>query len=159
MPNHNESFEKRMSVNIAEDKALKFYKSQNIKIARCGFDYQNKEQRIEKEDFFKIPELIRCLPDYIIMVDRAYLLEVKGCNDLLKVKIKDMHGYDFWEKIVPLVFFIYSSSLKHCYRVRYDRLKEVLFSIGKKGIYPNDNKQYYGIEPKELTLIGENCKW
>ena len=88
MANYKQSFEERMSVDIAEPKAVKFYKSKNIKIVRYGFNYQDADDRIEKEDFFKIPELMRCLPDYLIITNKAYLLEVKGCNDLLKIKIK-----------------------------------------------------------------------
>ena len=155
MPNYKDDFQTRMSVNIAESKAEEFYKKKEIIIVRLGFNYQDEKQRIEDKDFFKIPLLMRSLPDYLIITDTAYLLEVKGCNDLLKVKIKDMKNYDVWNKITPLVFFVYSASLKTCYRIKYDILKEMLLSMGKKGIYKNDNKEYYGINPKELDLKGQ----
>ena len=31
--------------------------------------------------------------------------------------------------------------------------------MGVKGTYSNNNKQYYAIHPKELALVGEDCKW
>ena len=76
MPNYKDDFQTRMSVNIAESKAEEFYKKKEIKIVRLGFNYQDEKQRIEDKDFFKIPLLMRSLPDYLIITDTAYLLEV-----------------------------------------------------------------------------------
>ena len=144
--------------NIAEPKAEQFYKSKNIPIIRYGFDQYDPEKRIEKKDFYKVPELIRALPDYVIIPKKPYFLEVKGCTDVLKVKIPDMKGYDVWDKIMPIIVFAYSNLNKHCYRVPYQRLKELLYSMGTKGKYPDNNKEYLSVEVKEFALIGEFCK-
>ena len=69
-----------------------------------------------------------------------------------------MKGYDVWNKIIPIIIFAYSSSNKHCYRVAYPRLKELLDSMGTKGKYHDNNKEYLSVEVKELALIGEFCK-
>ena len=158
MSNYKEGFENRINLNIAENKAVKFYKDQGIKIIRYGFNGYDEEERIEKQDFFKIPEKMRKLPDYLIITDKAYLLEVKGCNDILRIKTMDMQGYDFWDKIVPIVLFAYSTAFNACYRVKYYKLKELLKDMGKKDVYPDNNKEFNYIEVKELALIGQFCK-
>ena len=157
---HQQVYEERAKTegNIAEPKAEQFYKSKNIPIIRYGFDQYDPEKRIEKKDFYKVPELIRAMPDNMIITSKAYFLEVKGCRDILKVKLVDMKGYDFWDKIMPIIVFVYSNSNKHCYRAVYPRLKELLYSMGTKGIYPDNNKEYLAVEVKELALIGEFCK-
>ena len=151
---YEQGYDERLKAgNISESKAEEFYKSKNIPITRCGFNEQDKTK-----NFYKIPNLVRSLPDYVIIPKKAYFLEVKGCTDRLKVKLVDMKGYDVWNKIIPIIIFAYSSSNKHCYRVTYQRLKELLDLMGTKGTYPDNNKEYLAVEVKELALIGEFCK-
>ena len=147
-------------VNIAEDKAESFYESKGIPFIRTGFNQYDEKTIIEADLFFKIPEKIRNFPDYIIIKKRAYLLEVKGCRENVNIKLCDLNSYDFWDKICPMVFFIYSIPFRMCYRAEYSRLKELLtptFSIIK--VYPDNKKEYYSLPVKELTLIGESCQW
>ena len=69
-----------------------------------------------------------------------------------------MIGYDYWNEIMPIVVFVYSVTHKHCYRVKYPKLKEILSIMGKDGIYPDNKKRYRSIDVKELSLVGEYCK-
>ena len=62
-------------INISEAKAKEFYESKNVFVKKFGFD---ETDPIPTELFWKIPEIIRNMPDHIIITKSwCYLLEVK----------------------------------------------------------------------------------
>ena len=154
----NTYFEDRISTgqNLAEDMAEDFYKDKNISLYRLGWDCYDKESKIPTNDFFKFPEQIRGLPDYVLVSKDTYFLEVKGCADNVKFKKSDMDNYKFWDKICPIVFFVYSASLNHNYRVEFKKVLELIDEgLATEGKYKDNGKEYYKIPVKELTLKGD----
>ena len=141
-------------VNIAEIKAREYYQGKGLHVVRFGFDEKN--ENVPSNYFKMIPPNIRNMPEYIIIGKGCWLLEAKGCRDILRIKLDDMKGYEFWNKICKLVIFAYSYQLDCCYIVTYDKLKHLLENDSsiKKDKYPDNNKEYYVVPVKELTLIG-----
>ena len=141
-------------VNIAEIKAREYYKGKGLYVARFGFDEKN--ENIPANYFKMIPQNIRNMPEYVIIGKGCWLLEVKGCRDILRIKLDDMKGYEFWNKICKVVIFAYSCQFECCYIATYEKLKQLLKNDSsiKKDKYPDNNKEYYAIPVKELTLIG-----
>ena len=140
--------------NPAEIKAMEYYKKKGLYVTRFGFDEKN--ENIPVDCFRLIPEEIRNMPEYIIIGKECWLLEVKGCRDILRIKLDDLEGYKFWDKICKVAIFVYSFQYKCCYIVTYKRLKELLESdkMATKDRYHDNNKEYYMVLVKELSLIG-----
>ena len=141
-------------VNLAEIKAKKYYEQKGLYVARFGFDEKN--ENVPTKYFRIIPTEVRNMPEYVVIGKECWLLEVKGCRDLLRVKLDDIEGYKFWDKVCKLAIFVYSFQYNCCYIVTYKRLKELLECEGmsKKERYHDNNKEYYAISVKELSLIG-----
>ena len=148
-------------VNLAEDKAKRYYKTKNIKLIRCGFDQFDNKTKIETDDFWKVPLILRKMPDYLFIDSGCYFLEVKGCRENVGLKVEDIKMYDFWDKICPIRLFVYSVSFSMCYVPIYKRVREELLtpSFATKKVYPDNKKEYYSLPVKELALVGEFHRW
>ena len=141
---HNNSFEERAgSIDIADIKCESFLKENKIEYMRYGFDHR--KDRIKSEQWFKLPKIIRNKPDFIIFQSKSVFIEVKGCKDILRFKLCDVESYEFYGKIMPLTFFLYSSTYKQYKFIPYNRLK-ALTTIAPIGEYKDNGKKYYKID-------------
>ena len=145
---HHDSFNVRnnKSGNISENKCKEFLKSKSILYTRYGFDALFD---IPGYKFSMIPEVLKCTPDYMVFNKIASLLEVKGCSDVLRLKLLDMKAYDWWENIVPLSMFLHSSTYKEHKILKYKDLKKIAITC-ETDRYHDNNKEYYKIPWKRL---------
>ena len=142
---YKDNFKTRNKRLIAEEMCVSYLKEKNITYTRYGFDCLFD---IKPRDFMKIPKNLRSTPDYMVIAKEAYLLEVKGCHDVLRLKLDDMQSYNFWDNIVKLYVFIYSTK-DRCHKIMsFDKLSEIAYGC-KIGIYEDNGKGYYKV-PWEL---------
>ena len=141
---HKSSFNERAaSFDVADIECESFLEKHKIEYMRYGFDQHN--DRIKSEQWFKLPEIIRNKPDFIVFQSKASFLEVKGCKDILRLKIADIKSYDFYMQIMPLTFFLYSTTKNQHKLVPYKHLK-VLTTIAPIGRYKDNGKEYFKID-------------
>tara|TARA_Y100001973_G_scaffold100833_1_gene162717 strand:+ start:650 stop:1117 length:468 start_codon:yes stop_codon:yes gene_type:complete len=137
------SFVERVeSFDVAEIECESFLKKKKIDYIRYGFDHN---KRIKSDIWFKLPQVIRNKPDFIVFQSKSSFLEVKGCKDILKVKLADFKSYDFYNQIMPLSFFFYSTTFRQIKMTTYKELK-ILTTICPIDKYKDNNKEYYKID-------------
>jgi hypothetical protein len=141
--NHEKGYKERNKGSIAEPKCVEFLESKKIEYRRLGFDSINNP--IPVKDFMNMPKIIRSMPDFVVFQSKSIFLEVKGCNDILHLKVDDLEVYDYWNKIMPLSFFIYSKSQNKHKLCSLTEMK-ALTTIAPKARFDNDNKEHYKIE-------------
>ena len=103
---YKDDYKTRNKRLVAEEMCVTYLKNNNITHTRYGFDCLFD---IKPKDFMKIPEKLRNTPDYMVIKDEAYLLEAKGCHNILRLKLDDMKSYNFWDNLIKLYVFIYST--------------------------------------------------
>ena len=140
---YKQDYDKRSECNTSELKCENYLKSKKVKYIRYGFDKHINP--IPKDLFWLIPTTIRKQPDFIVFQSKTIFLEVKGCKDILRVKIEDIKSYDFWAQIMPLSFFLYSSKYNQVKLVSFKHIK-VLTTIAPIDRYPDNNKEYFKID-------------
>ena len=140
-----DNFKKRNKRLLAEEKCVEYFEENNITYTRYGFDCLFD---IKPQDFLKIPEKLRNTPDYMVISSAAYLVEAKGCHDILRVKLDDMKSYNFWETLIHVYVFIYSSMERKHKIISYEKLCEIAYTC-EISYYEDNGKAYYKI-PWEL---------
>ena len=88
--NYKDNYSQRkreIAVDVAKHH---FYKHKNF-VRSFGF---NTDEAIPIHTFMKFPRVIRKMPDFMY-VDQGkfYFSEVKGCHDILRLKIEDIKDY------------------------------------------------------------------
>ena len=153
--NHQETYQERnKGLNHAELYAVQHYENRKMIIIRSGLDALNKT--IPAKLWVNIPKSIRNLPDYIIMGDKGnYFLECKGGKTHVHFKISELKSYSYWNDIMPVIMFVWSSTYNTIYRVEYPKLMDLIseqnYEIGE---YPNNQEKYHIIPMADLTLKG-----
>ena len=139
---YKDNFKKRNKRLLAEEMCVQYMKDNNIKHTRYGFDCLFK---VDWRDFNKIPAKLRNTPDYVIFGDsNAYLLEVKGCHDILRLKLDDLKSYRFWKTMMDLFVFIYSTKERKHKIITIKKLEEIAMEC-TMSYYEENNKAYYKI--------------
>ena len=157
MVNHQAEFKERYSHSVAEPKSEEFYRGKGYTYFSYGVDSKDV---IPKMDFIVLPELIQKTPDYILITGplnpRAYFVEVKGCNDILRLKVKDLEIYKLWSGIggMRFLFFVYSTHFNEHKQVLFHKMMDLI----RTNKYPTDkyhdnNKEYYKIPVEDLWKI------
>jgi len=141
MQSFKTSFKQRTKRFIAEDKCKEYLTKNNIMFTRYGFDALFD---IPWQKFNLIPKLLRNTPDFMVITDKASLLEVKGCRDILRLKLDDMDSYREWNKICRLMMFLYSTLDNNPVIISYEKLEQIAFTC-ETDIYPENQKEYYKI--------------
>ena len=140
MANYKQSFKERSIFDPAE-KFFEFYCAKNeILCTRYGLD--QRKSGIPGGKFITMNKMIRCSPDYIIIKKDAYFVEVKGCNDELKMKLSDVRCYEKWNKIMPLVYFFYSKSNNNYKKIKHEDFLNIAGGC-KTDRYPDNNEEHY----------------
>ena len=142
---YKDDYKTRNKRLLAEEMCVAYLKENNITHTRYGFDCLFD---MKPKDFMKIPKNLRSTPDYMVISDSAYLLEVKGCHDILRLKLDDMQSYNFWDTLVKLYVFIYSTMEKKHKIIPYDKLSDIAHTCSMS-YYEDNGKGYYKI-PWEL---------
>ena len=136
-------------VDIAQVKAEEYLDKKEIPYKNIGFD--SKEDRIPSTIWFKMPDFLRCMPDMFVYVkDTFHFLEIKGCRDSVKFKIDDLHQYNLWNGIAPVLMFIYSTKYDKNYLLNLELIWDNLHN-GKWGRYNDNNKLYIDIPCDKLS--------
>ena len=64
-----------------------------------------------------------------------------------------MKVYTFWDKIMDLFFFVYSSVRNKIYKLSYSDINDITKHCETK-VYPDNNKKYFLIENRYLEERG-----
>ena len=139
MGNYKDNFKTRNNTLIAEPKCVEYLKEKGIMHTRYGFDALFD---IPRDEFIKIPAHIARTPDYVAFASKAVFIEAKGCHDILKLKEDDIKAYDWWQEIMPITMFVYSTKESDHKLVAYRKLRDIALE-GKTGRYHDNNKLYY----------------
>ena len=139
--NHTEDFKTRNSKDIAETKCKEFLDAKGITWTQFGFDCRGV---VSGRDFSKIDWRLKCKPDFMIFQKQPVLLECKGFNDELKLKVGDIKAYDWWTQFHPISCFLYSTQTQEHYLVAYKTLRATAVKC-EIGRYDNDKKEHYKI--------------
>ena len=138
---YKDDYKTRNKRLVAEEKCLHYLQENNIIHTRYGFDCLFD---IKSKDFMKIPKKLRNTPDYMVISDNAYLLEAKGCHDILRLKLDDMKSYNFWDNLIKLYVFIYSTMEKSHKIISYAKLSDIAI-LCTMSYYEDNGKAYYKI--------------
>ena len=145
---YEQSFNKRNQTIIAEPMAEEYFKSKGLTYTRYGFDALFD---LDRNDFIKIPSVLRSTPDFMVIGENASLVEAKGCIWAFRLKVDDLKLYEWWDKLCTLYIFVYSTAHK-THKIR--GLKQINDIISGPNCtvdtYPDNGKLYYKIPFKEL---------
>jgi len=127
--------------NAAEDIFEEKLKKDKIWFHRLGFNQT--ENNIPRGTMFRVPDLVRNIPDYIILGKLGFCFaEVKGGTDNFKFKLKNLASYDFWNEFTSmrLLFFLCSPRTRwYCY-IWHNDLRSLIAEKNYKIMEYDDNK-------------------
>lgn len=150
-------------VDVGAIKFEEYIDNQNAKI-----DAYNKNNKIKKDKIFymhyglkkrvpkgyKLSRFVRNTPDYIVVNEDAFLVEVKYFKGhYLWLKIKDVEQYKLWNQKMNLCYFFYSKEYKEHKIVEHKNLMELTATAETKQLPdPNyyDDKLCYSIYWKSI---------
>ena len=154
--NYKQSYKKR-ATGLAADKAKEYYYKTQRFIRTFGFE---EDDNIDIGTFMKIPRKIRKMPDYMLVNDGNFTFsEVKGCHDILRLKLEDLEDYLWWWRAfredndnVYLVFFIYSTKSNLCHELTIQGLLELLkTNTYERDTYPDNGKVFIKIPYQDIS--------
>ena len=156
MTTHDKSFEERNSRgSLAENHCRYFMNKENWEWFRLGFDMI--DSKVPKEIFWKIPKILRSLPDFIVVGSNKepfpFMLEVKGGKDVINFKKVDFVSYcDLSNKLkICIYFYFYFSTFNKAKLVRIDLLdKMIKYDDVKSGVIGQRNKPVWILEYDKL---------
>ena len=147
---YKKSFKERYGSPIAEPKSEEYFRGKGYVYFRYGVDGGD---IIPKDKFIKLPEVIQKTPDYVLIANQSYFVEVKGCSNILRLKVKDLEYYKFWNGIpgMKLLFFIYSTHLNDHKQVWFHKIMTMIdennYEVDR---YPDNGKEYYKIPVEDI---------
>ena len=113
----DKDFKLRNRNRIAEPKAEEYLDKKMTPFIRTGLDALDCNGPI-----WKIPPLIRSIPDYIIFnqYEQPLFFEAKGFVGKVKLKIRDLKNYREWNNHLEIILFFYN--------IKDDAYCEVMFN-------------------------------
>ena len=153
--NYKDNYSQRkreIAVDVAKHH---FYKHKNF-VRSFGF---NTDEEIPIHTFMKFPRVIRKMPDFMY-VDQGkfYFSEVKGCHDILRLKIEDIKDYYWWHvnvKEATVMLFIYSTKLDKFIEISLEHVCDLIKKnkeVYKFKKYPDNNKKYVEIPIEDIFV-------
>ena len=134
--------------DVAEIKAQTWLDDNKISYRIIGFN--TKGGKIPSRQWFKLCPFLRKMPDILVLdYTGNYLLEVKGCQNNVHLKLVDLVEYAKWDALQALYIFIYSTTKDSIYIMS---LKALLKQASVKGFSTgnfNDNDLQYISTPVE----------
>ena len=140
MADHTQPFDERRKCNTAELVFEANCRKNNILFIRYGLDQLN--SGIPGYKFVTINKTIRNTPDYIIFAKKTCFVEVKGCKDELGMKLSDIRSYKKWTKIMPILYYFYSTTYKHHKFIKHEDFLNIA-GVCEIKRYPDNNEEYY----------------
>lgn len=121
----------------AENKFRDYAEKNNLTCTKYGPDRGVKR-------FYMVDPFVASTPDFIVIGKHASLVEAKGTGKANHVKVKqdNLEQLGKWNKIMPVSFFFYDSSLDKYAIMCYNDVVEVSKS-SPTGTYPDNNRLYY----------------
>ena len=93
---HQLTFKERINItDYADIECKKALEKKGVYYTKFGFDHR--ECTIPSKQRFKFPKMLRAAPDFIVVADKTWFVEAKGCSSSLRLKIDDYHAYDEWD--------------------------------------------------------------
>jgi hypothetical protein len=158
--NHNSTFKQRSTIPDIADEKFQEYAVKNDNILYCkryGFDERTSGMNIST--WMAIPKELRASPDFfIISKDRIpCFVEVKGCTNILRLKLDDLDVYNEWNgkiiKDIKLYFYIYSVAYNTGISISLNNLLDNCFNLKHTmGRYEDNGKEYYKIKFMDLII-------
>tara|TARA_R100001594_G_scaffold78597_2_gene113204 strand:+ start:1564 stop:2028 length:465 start_codon:yes stop_codon:yes gene_type:complete len=127
-------------INLAEVKAEEYFKKKGVTLVRFGFD--EKDPPMQTNEWFKLPEIVRSSPDFIIINKKSAFMEVKGFYQELKIKVHDLIMMNYWNQVMPLYLYCYDNSDQQSYTIKYQDLYDQIH-IQPVDRYKDNQKVYY----------------
>ena len=144
---HQLTFKERINItDYADIECKKALEKKGVYYTKFGFDHR--ECKIPSKQWFKFPKMLRAAPDFIVVADKTWFVEAKGCSSSLRLKIDDYHAYDEWDgniiKGAGLLLYIYSTDLNYGEFVVFKTLKKkILLNCYPVEQYNDNSKEYY----------------
>jgi hypothetical protein len=130
--------------DAAEAAFERFATANSIAFDKKGFD------RPKLPFFFKLPAIIRQIPDYVCYGQRHFFVECKGSGGrVLKFKPESIESLNFWNSHLDTWMFIYDSNQDRYLFMPFARLEQLALESPIK-YFPSDNKPYHEIRVTKL---------
>jgi|18_taG_2_1085343.scaffolds.fasta_scaffold46377_1 hypothetical protein len=146
------TFDKRnnyLREDTAMDEAKQWLTSNNIYHKVIGFDSIG--DKVPSELWWKVGDFLRSMPDILVIGRHSNFLEVKGCRNVLRIKLSDLMNYLKWNEIEELHFFIHSTTENSNFLMTIDDLITCLSdSKWKIKKYKDNNKKYIALPVESL---------
>lgn len=148
---NEQNYQDRMRVRgtPAERAFVRYALANGWRGARYGFE-------AGVEGFWKLPEVIRSTPDFVLTDPNPMLVEVKGCgrDGLIKLKDRDMKALAFWDTVCHLSFFFYDSDRHRVAFVSFLQIADLLRDETiMYGVYPDNNARYAKLPVDRLGWV------
>ena len=140
MADYTQPFDVRRKNNAAESLFEDKCNENDIRFIRYGMDQLN--SGIPGSQFITISKMVRYTPDYIMFAKKTSLVEVKGCKEELGMKLANIKYYNAWNKIMPLMYFFYSTSYNEYKFIKHDKFLDIAGGCEVKQ-YPDNYRKYY----------------
>ena len=140
MSDYKQPFNVRKKNNTAELLFENKCAENHIRFIRYGLDQLN--SGIPGNQFITIEKMVRYTPDYIMFAKNTCFIEVKGCKDELGMKLENIEYYGKWNKIMPLMYFFYSTTYNDYKFIKHDKFLNIAGGCEVKQ-YPDNNREYY----------------
>ena len=115
----------------------------NLFYKRFGWGFE--DNTIEMKHFYKLPYMMKKMPDFIVVNNIASFLEVKGYSKYLHLKTADYEQYKKWNTIMPLSFFVYNFKSKKHKIIDWHEMKNERIPMAEITNFEVDGKQIYKI--------------
>ena len=139
-------------INLAEEKAIEYYNKMGASIIRMGND--EKGNKIPYKKIIILPDVLRNMPEFIVIKNNAWFVEVKGGRDFIRVKLCDIDNYKWWNNLFPsvsLIIFMFSTKLNASKQVLFKNLIRIIESNNiEVDTYEDNNKKYYKIPVENI---------
>ena len=112
----------------------------NCKFAKYGFDEKN--EKVDSDIWFKLPQFIRSTPDYIVYRNKVVFFEVKGYRKEIKLKEEDLKVYKHWNSLMELYVFFRNFDTNQNTILSFDKIMEKI-PYCEMSAYEDNGKKYY----------------
>ena len=160
----NEALQRRLEYGLIGEKSFeKFCKINQIFFKQFGFSNVDGYQ-MSKQVFFKVPKLMQCSPDYIMIKNKFHFVECKmadrSTGTHIKIKEHDLKYYKQWDSVSKkengsLLFYIHNPMFKESYILKlYDIESIIHLNDCEQGMYAENGKYFYKIEMDNIRMMG-----
>ena len=145
---------------IGEGRFERFCNTNSIWFQRFGISTKD-GYKMGKELFYKIPKIVKGTPDYWMITDKFYFVEVKMADrptgEHVKIKEKDIKNYATWSNVGSLLFFVHNQRYGESFLVEYYYISELIKSNDyKQGMFPENGKYFWEVKLDDIRRVGKS---